>query len=218
MICIHEFIWSYGVSHVCLSIDPNLYNYVHKNVYTVFLKQQKNSSSNSAMKSWIYKNLPKEQALALHRYFQNKRAIIATFADVFRDAQYNAISYCLELRLRGASWKEVVRNYMLMLSTGIIDETWIAPAHLAIRSDRGLKERHELLLDEISEQFVLLLRSFRMQLSDARILQKSRMLILFFDSYMLSMGRLMYDRHAMVQKDYEEVIFAFLESYLQDEV
>ena len=162
--------------------------------------------------------MPKEQALALHRYFQNKRAIIATFADVFRDAQYNAISYCLELRLRGASWKEVVRNYMLMLSTGIIDETWIAPAHLAIRSDRGLKERHELLLDEISEQFVLLLRSFRMQLSDARILQKSRMLILFFDSYMLSMGRLMYDRHAMVQKDYEEVIFAFLESYLQDEV
>ena len=96
------------------------------------------------------------------------------------------------------------------------DEQWIAPAQLAIRSDRGLQERHEQLIDQIAERFVLLLRSFGIHLSDEQLFRKSRTLILVLDSYMLSLQRVSLSEHALIQKEFEEVVFAFLEKYVPE--
>ena len=154
------------------------------------------------------------QAPSIYRYFPNKRAIIATFADVFRDGQFQVIDYCLELKLRGSSWQDVMRNFMFLLSKILIDEKWIAPAHLAIRLDRGLKDRHERLLDEIAERFVLLLRSFNIQLSDEQFFTKARMLVLILDAYMLALERVEPEEYIRIQKEFEEVVFAFLRTHI----
>ena len=154
-------------------------------------------------------------APSIYRYFPNKRAIISTFADVFIEAQGKKIQHSLELSLRGTPWKEVISSLLLLLRTAMVKEPWICPAQLAIRSDRYLRDRHEMLLDHFAERFSLLLRSFGIQLPDEKHFRVSRMLVLLFDSYMLAIGRSTTQKHPQTQNDFEEVIFAFLKLYMK---
>lgn len=153
-------------------------------------------------------------APSVYRYFPNKRAIIATFANVFLESQKQAIHHCLEKSLRGMHWKDVISTFMFLLSEGMKQETWISPAQLAIRSDRHLSEVHEDLINKIADLFTLLLRSFGLQTSDIEIFRISRMVILLLDSYMLALGRITYDQYQQTTANFAEVILVYLDPHV----
>mgnify|MGYP006156958303 CR=1 FL=1 len=149
-------------------------------------------------------------APSVYRYFPNKRSIIATFADVFLEAQTQAIHFCLEKSLRGMDWKDVIHTFMIMLCQGMRQEEWIYPAQLAIRSDRFLKEVHEELLDTIADRFTLLFRSFGIKLSDDDIFRVSRIVILLLDAYMLALGRLEPENQTATINEFKIVVLAYI--------
>ena len=149
-------------------------------------------------------------APSIYRYFPNKRAIIATFADVFLESQTQAIHFCLEKSLRGMNWKDVIHTFMIMLCEGMRQEPWIYPAQLAIRSDRFLKEVHEELIDRIADIFILLFRSFGTNLPDDAIFRVSRMVILLLDAYMLALGRLEPENQEATIDEFKVVIVAYI--------
>ena len=153
-------------------------------------------------------------APSIYRYFPNKRAIIATFADVFLELQTQSIHFCLEKSLRGMSWEDVIQTFMTLLSEGVKKESWISPAQLAIRSDRGLKEVHENLIDNIADRFTLLFRSFGCTQSDQNLFVIARMLVLLLDAFMLALERLTEEEYPNALKNFKEVIISYLQNHI----
>jgi len=153
-------------------------------------------------------------APSIYRYFPNKRAIIATFADVFLEAQTQSIHFCLEKSLRGMSWEDVIHTFMVLLSESMKKERWISPAQLAIRCDRGLQEVHEKLLDDIADRFTLLFRSFGCKQPDHELFTLTRMLVLLLDAFMLALGRLSEKEYPQAINEFKEVIVSFYQNHI----
>lgn len=153
-------------------------------------------------------------APSIYRYFPNKRAIIATFADVFLESQTQAIHFCLEKSLRGMPWKDVIQTFMILLSEGLKQEKWISPAQLAIRSDRGLRDVHENLIDNITDRFTLLFRSFGCTQADDELFEHARMTILLLDAYMLALDRLEEEEYPKAIGQFKEVIVSYLQNHI----
>lgn len=153
-------------------------------------------------------------APSIYRYFPNKRAIIATFADVFLEAQTQAIHLCLEKSLRGMDWQNVIHTFMVLLSEGMKNEKWIAPAQLAIRCDRGLRDVHEQLINDIADRFTLLFRSFRCTQPDDELFALTRMLVLLLDAFMLALGRITEEEHPRAIDEFKAVIVSFYQNHI----
>ena len=153
-------------------------------------------------------------APSIYRYFPNKRAIIATFADVFLESQTQAIHFCLEKSLRGMAWQEVIHTFMLLLCEGLKQEHWISPAQLAIRSDRGLRDVHEKLIDDIADRFTLLFRSFGCTQSDTELFDIARMLVLLLDAFMLALARLSLEEYPKTISNFNEAISSYLKNHI----
>ena len=156
----------------------------------------------------------KVTAPSIYRYFPNKRAIIATFADTFLETQTKAIHFCLEKSLRGMHWEDVLHTFMSLLSESVRQEKWLSPAQLAIRSDRGLREVHENLLDNIADQFTLLFRSFGCKQSDDDLFTLCRMLVLLLDAFMLSLDRITEDAYPLAIESFKEVIVSHFRNHI----
>ena len=155
-------------------------------------------------------------APSIYRYFPNKRAIIATFADVFLEAQTQSIHFCLEKSLRGMVWEDVIHTFMVLLSEEMKKEKWISPAQLAIRCDRGLRDVHEKLLDDIADRFTLLFRSFGCKQPDHELFSLARMLVLLLDAFMLAFGRIPEEEYAQSINSFQEVIVSFFRNHIPE--
>lgn len=153
---------------------------------------------------------------SIYRYYPNKRAVITVLADIFVAQQNNAITHCIEESLKGQPAQRVLKDFISILREGMVENRWIHPAQLAMRSDPQLREQHEELLDHFGERFSLLLKSFGVKLEGNALFRVAKTLVLILDAYMLAIGRATEEIHTKVQEDFEQVINSYLTSYLQE--
>jgi AcrR family transcriptional regulator len=153
---------------------------------------------------------------SIYRYYPNKRAVISVLADIFVTQHNNAITHCIEESLKGQPAQKILKDFISILREGMVQNRWIHPAQLAMRSDPQLREQHEDLLDHFGERFSLLLKSFGVNLEGNALFRVAKTLVLILDAYMLAIGRATEEVHTKVQEDFEQVINSYLTSYLQE--
>ena len=153
---------------------------------------------------------------SIYRYYPNKRAVISVLTDIFVTQHNNAITNCIEESLKGQPSQKILKDFITSLREGMVQDRWIHPAQLALRSDPQLRARHEELLDHFGERFSLLLKSFGVHLDGQPLFRVAKTLVLILDAYMLAIGRAAEEVHTKVQEDFEQVINSYLTSYLQE--
>ena len=112
------------------------------------------------------------------------------------------------------AWEDVIHTFMLLLSEGMKKEQWISPAQLAIRCDRGLREVHEKLLDDIADRFTLLFRSFGCAQPDDELFKLTRMLVLLLDAFMLALERITEEEYPNAIDEFKAVIISYYKNHI----
>ena len=155
------------------------------------------------------------KSASIYRYFPNKKAILWELAELFIAAQDQAIHQCIAASHGGAPWRMVLSGYLQGLRENLVQEAWITPAQLGFRSDPALKESHEKILTLFNERFAGLLQTMGKKLTAQEAGRAAKMLVLCIDSYMMAIDRTAAAEQAPLQKYFEELVFRYLEPYLE---
>ncbi len=126
---------------------------------------------------------------SMYRYWPNKQAIVSGLIDRFIARQDIELDACRQLRESGASVTEVLATYITKLRNFVENEPWIRPCQIALISDPALEGLDIQIHEHFSDRFCALFFVKATDQSDYNAHTASRLLVIFLDTFILSLNR-----------------------------
>ena len=147
---------------------------------------------------------------SMYRYWPNKQAIVSDLIDRFIAGQDVELDACMAMRESGSSINEVLASYISKLRHIVETEYWIRPCQIALISDPALKGLDEKMHAHFSDRFSSLFFTEAGDQSNHNTQTASRLLVIFLDTFVLSLNRYATLDHKAMEAEFRAVLQGLL--------